>query len=76
VDAFEWLFAWLERLQEAYLEPQQMSQHLERLEDAWLLYRIERLERRIKWLFLLALVVPLVEVIFIALWLTVMTASM
>lgn len=67
----EWLFAWLERLQEAHLEPQQMSGRLERLEDAWLLYRIERLERRFKWLFLLALIVPLVEAIFIALWLIV-----
>lgn len=67
----ERICALLERLQERHLEPQQMPQHLERLEDAWLLYRIERLERRIKWLFLLALIVPLVEVIFIALWLIV-----
>ena len=73
---FEWLFAWLERLQEKHLEPQQMPERLERLEDAWLLYRIERLERRFKWLFLLALVVPLVEVIFIALWLIATIASM
>ncbi len=67
----EWLFAWLERLQEAHLEPQQMRERLERLEDAWLLYRIERLERRFKWLFLLALIVPLVEAVLLLLWLIV-----
>lgn len=62
----EWVFALLERFQERHLEPQ--SKVPERIEDAWLWYRIERLEKRVKWLFLLALIVPIVELTLFLLW--------
>ena len=61
---FEWLFAHLESFQERHLEPQDRIP--ERLEEAWLLYRIERLERRVLWLFRLVLLALIVDVL---LWL-------
>lgn len=74
---WEWLFALLERLQERYLEPRRLPrQRLPGdLSEVWLLYRIERLERKIKWLFLLGLVVPIVEAMLFLLWLIVSAAT-
>ena len=68
----EWLLGLLERLQERHFEPQGKAP--ERIEDVWLWYRIERLERRVKWIFLLALAVPIVEVILLTLYFIVMAA--
>jgi hypothetical protein len=69
----EWLFAFLEAFQERHLEPQ--TDVPECVEDAWLWYRVERLERRVRWLFLLVLVVPIVEATLFLLWLIVSAST-
>jgi len=70
----ERFFTLLEYLQERHFEPQGKAP--ECVEDAWLWYRIERLERRIRWLFMLALVVPIVEAILLLLYFIVTSVPM
>jgi len=62
----EWLFAFLERFQERHFEPQQRIP--KEAADAWLLYRMERVERRLRWIFILLVVVPIVQAILLLAW--------